>query len=144
MSLRRSTKERRNAIPVNYIIFLQEYEVDIEVVKDDLINFHQAIQDPNSQKWIEAMNEEYKSIQDNKVWELVPLPEGIKFISCKWISKTKQDANVNVERYKTRLVAKGFNKKEGIDFKETFSPVFMKDSFRTIMTLVTHFDLELY
>ena len=49
-----------------------------------------------------------------------------------------------MERYKTRLVAKYFTQKEGIDFKETFSLVSSKDSFRTIMTLVAYFDLELH
>ncbi|CAM8880620.1 unnamed protein product [Rhodiola kirilowii] len=90
------------------------------------------------------MNEEFKSMQDNIVWELVPLPEGVKPIGSKWIFRTKRDAKGNVERYKTRLVAKGFNQTEGIDFKETFSPVTMKDSFRIIMALSAHFDLELH
>jgi len=49
-----------------------------------------------------------------------------------------------VERYKARLVAKRFTQKEEIDFKETFSPVSSKDSFRTIMALVAHYDLELH
>ena len=38
----------------------------------------------------------------------------------------------------------GITQKEGIDYKETFSPVSSKDSFRTIMALVAHFDLELH
>ena len=50
----------------------------------------------------------------------------------------------NVEKYKIRLVAKDFIQKEGIDYKETFSLVSSKYSFRTIMTLVAHFDLELH
>lgn len=41
-------------------------------------------------------------------------------------------------------MAKGFTQKEGIDFNETFSPVSTKDSFRIIMALVAHFDLELH
>ncbi|RDY11435.1 Copia protein, partial [Mucuna pruriens] len=45
---------------------------------------------------------------------------------------------------KTRLVSKGFTQKEGIDYKETFSLVSSKDSFKTIMALVAHFDLELH
>ena len=49
----------------------------------------------------------------------------------------------NIERYKARLVAKGYSKGR-IDYKETFSLVYSKDSFRTIMTLVAHFDLELH
>ena len=113
-------------------------------MEDDPINFHQAKQSSNSQKWIDAMNDEMKSMKNNDVWDLIELPEGVKPIGCKWIFKTKRDSKGNVERYKARLVAKGFTQKEGIDYKETFSPVSTKDSFRIIMALVAHFDLELH
>ena len=114
------------------------------MVEDDPINFHHAIKSYNSQKWIDAMNEEMKSMKTNDVWDLVSLPEGAKPIGCKWIFKTKRDSKGNIERYKARLVAKGFTQKEGMDYNETFSPVSSKDSFRIIMALVAHFDLELH
>lgn len=114
------------------------------MMENDPINFRQALGDPYSEKWIEAMNEEYKSRKDNKVWELVPLPEGVKPIGCKWIFKTKRDSKGNMKRYKALLVAKGYTQKEGIDFKKTFSLASSKDSFRTIMALVAHYDLELH
>jgi hypothetical protein len=41
-------------------------------------------------------------------------------------------------------VAKGFTQREGIDYNETFSPVSCKDSFRIVMALVSHYDLELH
>ena len=41
-------------------------------------------------------------------------------------------------------MANGFTKKEGIDYHETFALVSKKDSFRIIMALVAHFDLELH
>ena len=84
-----------------------------------------------------------KSMKDNDVWDLVELPEGVKPIGCKWIFKTKRDSKGNIVRYEARLVAKGFTQKEGIDYKETFSPVSSKNSFRIIMALMAHYDLEL-
>ena len=67
MQLRRSMRERRNAILDDYIVFLQDHEDETGVIEDNPINFHQAMQSSNSHKWIEAMNGEYKSMQDNKV-----------------------------------------------------------------------------
>ena len=144
MLLRTSIRERRSEIPDDYIVFLQEHEVDVNLVEDDPINLQQALQGSNSHKWIDAMKDEIKSMEDNGVWDLVELPQGSKPIGCKWIFQTNRDSNGNGERYKARLVTKGFTQKEGIDYKETFSPVSTKDSFRTIMALVAHFDLELH
>jgi hypothetical protein len=41
-------------------------------------------------------------------------------------------------------VTKDFTQREGIDYNEIFSPVSSKDSFRIIMALVTHYNLELH
>ena len=70
MPLRRSTRERRSAISDEYLVYLQEYEDDISLTKDDLINFCQAMKSSNSQKWIGAIEDEIKSMRDNDVWDL--------------------------------------------------------------------------
>ena len=58
--------------------------------------------------------------------------------------KIKRDAKGHVERYKARLVAKDYSQREGMDFKETFSPMSTKDSLRIIMAIMAHFELELH
>ncbi|KAL2472340.1 cysteine-rich RLK (RECEPTOR-like protein kinase) 8 [Abeliophyllum distichum] len=90
------------------------------------------------------MKDEMKSMKDNDIWDLVKLPDGAKPIGCKWIFKTKSNSKGNVERYKARLVVDNFTQKEYIDYKETLSPVLSKNSFRIIMLLVSHFELELH
>nr|GEV18386.1 retrovirus-related Pol polyprotein from transposon TNT 1-94 [Tanacetum cinerariifolium] len=100
-------------------------------------------QTPHEEK-IDAMKEELKLMAQNKVQDLVNLPEGSKRVGCKWVSKTKRKSKGNVERYKARLVAKCYTQKNSVDYNETFSPVSKKDSLRIILALVAHFDLELH
>ena len=90
------------------------------------------------------MKDEMTSIAQNKVWSLVEFPDGCRPIRCKWVFKTKHDAKGHLERYKVRLVAKGYSQREGIDFKEAFSPASTKDSLSIIMAILAHFDLELH
>ncbi|RVW80008.1 Retrovirus-related Pol polyprotein from transposon TNT 1-94 [Vitis vinifera] len=143
VSLKRSTREMRSTISDDYVVYLQEHEFDMGL-EDDPISVSQVKQSSNSEKWIKAMKNEMKSMKDNGVWDLVELPEGVKPIGYKWIFKTKRDSKGNIVRYKARLVAKGFTQNECIDYKETFSPVSSNDSFRIIMTLMAHYDLELH
>ncbi|XP_024043076.1 LOW QUALITY PROTEIN: disease resistance-like protein DSC1 [Citrus clementina] len=61
-------------------------------MKDDPINFRQGMESSKSYKWIDAMNEEIKSMKDNDVWDFVPLLGDVKPIGCKWIFKIKRDS----------------------------------------------------
>ena len=106
--------------------------------------FEEAIRSDHSSKWLEAMEVEMKSMNANKVWDLEIIPKGAKTVGCKWVYRTKLDSQGNIERYKARLVAKGFTQREGIDYNENFSLVSCKVSFRIIMALMAHYDLELY
>ncbi|RDX68993.1 hypothetical protein CR513_51958, partial [Mucuna pruriens] len=74
----------------------------------------------NSEKWLDPMKEELKSMEHNDVWNLVELPEGCKRVSSKRVFKNKHDSHDNLECYKARLVAKGITQKDDIDYKETF------------------------
>ena len=49
-----------------------------------------------------------------ELWDIVELPKGSKFVSCKWVFKTKRDLEGKVERFKARLMAKGFSQLEGV------------------------------
>ncbi|XP_019431096.1 PREDICTED: uncharacterized protein LOC109338341, partial [Lupinus angustifolius] len=64
------------------------------------------------------MDEELKSIDRNKTWELATLPPGKNPIVVKWIYKTKVKPDGSIAKHKARLVAKGFMQKEGCSIYE--------------------------
>jgi Reverse transcriptase (RNA-dependent DNA polymerase) len=113
-------------------------------MKDYSLILRQALESVNSHKLIKSIDEEIKSMYNDKVWDIIPLPEGVKPIDYKWIFKNKKNSKGNMKRYKAWFVTKKITQKENINFMKTFSLVSTKNSFRIIMTLVTHFDLELY
>ena len=82
--------------------------------------YYQAASDP---KWQHAMAAEIAAFEANHTWTLTLLPASKKPIGCKWVYKIKYKADGSVDRYNARLVAKGFTKKEGVDYFETFSPM---------------------
>ena len=69
------------------------------------------------------MDEEMDSLEKNEAWQLVQLRARRKTIGSKWLFKKKLNAKGKVDKYKSRLVAKGYYQVEGIDFGEIFSPV---------------------
>ncbi|CAI7794333.1 unnamed protein product [Closterium sp. NIES-54] len=77
----------------------------------------------DAEEWKKAMESELKSIEENGTWELVELPEGHKAITSKWLFKIKSDADGKIERYMSRLVAKGYQQTEKVESKELFALV---------------------
>ncbi|GJT07496.1 retrotransposon protein, putative, ty1-copia subclass [Tanacetum coccineum] len=71
-------------------------------------NYKAALLDPESDKWLNAMNVEMQSMKDNKVWDLVDLPPNGKIVGSKWLFKKKTNMDGVVHTYKARLVAKGY------------------------------------
>ncbi|GKF82068.1 retrotransposon protein, putative, ty1-copia subclass, partial [Tanacetum coccineum] len=83
------------------------------------VNYKADMLDPESKKWVDAMNAEMQSMIDNMVWVLVDLPPNCKTVGSKWIFKKKTDMDGNVHTYKARLVAKGYTQLYGVDYEET-------------------------
>ncbi|CAI7737843.1 unnamed protein product [Closterium sp. NIES-54] len=100
-------------------------------------NPKEVLESSGAEEWKKSMESELKSIEENGTWELVELPEGRKAIMSKWLFKIKSDADGKIERYKSRLVAKGYQQKEKVDYKDLFAPVVKPTMLRTLLAGAT-------
>ena len=103
-----------------------------ECVESEPSSFEEAVQQP---VWVDAMVEEYDSIVHNNVWDVVLRPENKSVVSSHWLYKAKKAVDGSVEKHKARFVACGFSQVEGIDYDETFAPIAMYSSIRSMLVL---------
>eukprot|EP00253_Pinus_taeda_P020281 PITA_20281 len=82
------------------------------------------------------------SLHKNEAWDLVELLAGRKPIGSKRVFKKKTNAERKMEKYKARLVGKGYSQAPGIDFGDIFSPVAKVASIRLLLSIVAAFDFE--
>ena len=110
----------------------------------DPTSYSQAMASSHRQQWREAILAEQQSLRRLEVYSIIDkLPPGARLLDTKFVFKMKLDANGKIDRAKVRLVARGFMQREGIDYYETFASVFSYKTFRVLLALAAHHDLEI-
>ncbi|CAM9000128.1 unnamed protein product [Rhodiola kirilowii] len=143
--LRRSTRVRQPSSALrDYVCYAA---VQGETVMNAFVSLiepktiQEGLKDPD---WIQAMQDELHQFERNKVWRLVPRPEKWKVIGTRWILKNKLNSKGEVVRNKARLVVKGYNQQEGIDYEETFAPVARLEAIRLLIAYSVQFSFKLH
>ncbi|GJU45793.1 retrotransposon protein, putative, ty1-copia subclass [Tanacetum coccineum] len=122
-----------------------EPQTDVILIHhEETPNYRAALSDPESEKWLEAMNAKMQSMKDNQVWNLVDLPPNCKTVGSKWLFKKKTNMDGNIHTYKARLVAKGFTQTYGVDYEETFSPVADIKAIRILIAIAACYSSEIW
>ncbi|GJR51451.1 retrotransposon protein, putative, ty1-copia subclass [Tanacetum coccineum] len=139
--IRRSTRTKRAPDRMYLYIDAEEHELgDL----GEPANYKAALLDPESEKWLAAMNVEMQSMKDNDAWELVKLPPNTKIVGHKWLFKKKTGMDGAVYTFKSRLIAKGLTQTYGVDYKETFSPVADIRDIRILIAIAVFYDYEIW
>jgi hypothetical protein len=95
-------------------------------------DYHVSLRVPH---WRDAMEKEFSALQANGTWNLVPPVPSINLIDSKWVFKVKLHVDGSIERYKARLVEKGFKQQYGLDCDETFSPIVKPATIRLLLSM---------
>lgn len=118
------------------------YEAMLAEVEEPT-SYEGAIKSQHRKQWLNAMEEEIRILEKTSTWSLVDLPPGRKAVSNRWVYRVKRNADGRINRFKSRLVARGYSQKRGIDYGETFSPVARFDTIRTMLSVAANEGLEL-
>ena len=106
--------------------------------------YKEAVNSTESLMWKEAIKSEIDSILHNHTWEFIDLLSGCKPLSSKWIFKRKRKVDGSIDKYKARLVIKGYRKTEGLDYFDMYSPVTRINSIRMVLAIAALKDLEVH
>jgi hypothetical protein len=82
------------------------------------------------------MDDEYCALIKNATLHLVPPRLGLNVVDCKWVFKIKQKLDGLVDRYKARLVARGFKQQYGVHYDGTSSAIVKPTTIRLLLSLV--------
>jgi hypothetical protein len=105
-----SEPARRSKRPRNAKSFSDDFTVYL--VDDTPKTIIETFASPDADDWKEAVHSEMDSILSNGAWELVDRPYGCKPMGCKWLFKKKLRPDGTIDKYKARLMAKGYTQKE--------------------------------
>ena len=85
--------------------------------------------------WKRVVDVEIQSIEKNGTWTLVELPKAATSIRVKWVYKTKLNQHGDIDKYKARLVSKGYAQQPEIDYEEVHAPIARLDTVGMILAL---------
>ncbi|RVW98977.1 Retrovirus-related Pol polyprotein from transposon TNT 1-94 [Vitis vinifera] len=91
-------------------------------------------------EWKKVVQDEIDALEKNGTRTIIDLPVGKRPMGCKWIFTIKYKADGSVERFKARLVARGFTQSYGIDYQEIFAPVAKLNTIRILLSLAVNQD----
>ena len=132
--------QERKLAPVALMI---NYDLkDMERIADPA-NTKEARDAYDAAEFLEAEQDELKSIYEHNTWELVLKKPGMNILGNRFVYHRKRDESGKVIRRKARLVVQGFKMRPDIDFKETFSATVRTTAIRIIFAITAYYDLEL-
>ena len=110
------------------------------------LSVSEALASEHAAEWRAAMDEEIENLKKFQCFKRVPRSEALKhgrLVKSKWVFKVKYNSDNTIQRFRARLVAKGFTQVPGSDYYETFSPVFSHTSFRSTLALAAAYDMRI-
>ena len=105
-------------------------------------NYTEAISGPNAKEWTAAIKEELEAMEINETWEVVERPKSGTTLTARWVFAVKKTPSGEIQRYKARLVARGYKQRYGVDYLDTYAPVTGVESLRLLLAVAASNNLK--
>jgi hypothetical protein len=103
------------------------------------VSYAQSKRYPDFVKWKDCTERELNSMDVLKVFEVVSdkdkIPSNATVLSSRFVYKLKRLSDGTIDKYKCRLVVKGYRARQGKDYDETFAPVTQLTTIKTGVSL---------
>ncbi|KAL7297461.1 hypothetical protein TKK_0009831 [Trichogramma kaykai] len=119
---------------------LHIYQSIAEIYKEPT-TYNQAMKSGDAIFWQKAIDEELKSMDENKVWDLIERPPKQNIIDSRWVFKRKTTPE-NEITHKARLVVRGFKDSNDYELRETYAPVSRMNVIRSVLAVINKYDLD--
>jgi transposase InsO family protein len=124
-------------------VFHTEYDsLTTTDISSDPKSLAEAHARPDWPSWKAAMDKEIATLEAAKTWTTVLQPQGKNIVGSKWVFRIKRKSDGSIDKYKARLVARGFTQIYGVDYFDTYSPVAKMASFRLILAMAARYDWD--
>jgi len=109
------------------------HNTDIQIPQ----TYAEAVGDPIwGHLWEDAIDKEVTALTSNRTWEVIVPPKGRKLVTSKWVFNVKSNLDGSINKFKARLVARGFSQIWGINFDNTFAPTVRYNTIRLFIAIV--------
>jgi hypothetical protein len=115
----------------------------LAVSQNEPLSCCKAHKRPDAEQWTDAALGGLLAHFRNGTWSLIELPQGAKAVGLRWVFKLKHLPDGSIDRYKARVVAKGYSRHSGFDFFETFVGTPKYQSIHVVLALAAVEDLTL-
>ena len=123
---------------------LDQYEHLYKHKSEEDMSWREVMKLPDAHIWKAAVRRELQELHKLNAFTVARLPTGRKAVKHKWVFRRKRLANGKVERYKARIVAKGYTQVRGVDYHEVFASVIRPESVKLLLAIAQSKGLNVY
>lgn len=128
---------RRRRVPKRFDDFELYVAYEASKFVDDIpVSYPDIAQHPNAKEWYGAVSREIESIEENETWDVVDKPSNVRVLDSKWVFALKEHETQDNDKFKARLVVRGFNQdSNSFNYDEIYSPVARLSTIRTVLAI---------